>query len=181
MKERTEPSVERWRAISDLELKLVTSWLLPVLTPRCRAVWDFEAVEEEAEGSDLVEEDFGGDAECGVRDDVVEDERIGAIGGGGGAGADGLGTVGRKLRSDGDVVRVVVVDAAGDDEIAGQEVGEGVAKGLCEGRNAIGECGKGERGDCLAECISAIEMLRTKKVHWDSCGDEIQLEVQRGG
>ena len=34
MKVRSLPSVERLSAISDLELKLVTSWLLPVWTLR---------------------------------------------------------------------------------------------------------------------------------------------------
>ena len=86
------------------------------------AVGDFEAVEEEAEGRDLVEEDLGGDTEGWVRDDVIEDEGVGSVVSSGSAGPNCLGTVGRKLRADGDVAGVVVVDAARDDEIAREEV-----------------------------------------------------------
>ncbi len=89
------------------------------------AVGNFEAVKEDAEGSDLIEEDFRGDAEGGVGNDVVEDERVFAVEGRRGAWADRFGAIGRECSAYGDVVRVVVVDAARDDEIAREEVDGG--------------------------------------------------------
>jgi hypothetical protein len=91
-----------------------------------RTVRDFEAIEEEAEGSDLIEEDLRGDSERGIGDDIVEDERIEAVVGRSGAWTCGLGAVGRKLRTDGDIVRIVVIDAAADDQIAGKEINAAV-------------------------------------------------------
>ena len=81
------------------------------------AVGDFEAVEERAGRGDLVEEDRRGDSEAGVDGVVVEDEGIGAVVDGSGAGADSVGAVGWEKSADLYVVGVVVVDAAAYDEI----------------------------------------------------------------
>ncbi len=91
-----------------------------------RTVRDFEAIEEEAEGSDLIEEDLGGDSERGIGDVIVEDEWIESVVRRRGAWAYGLGAVGRKLRADGDIVRIVVIDAAADDKIAREEMNAAV-------------------------------------------------------
>jgi hypothetical protein len=91
-----------------------------------QAVRDFEAVEKEAEGCDLIEEDLGGNAEAAVDGVVVEDEGIGAVvdcGGAGGAAEGGcISAVWCQQSAYLDVVGIVVIDAAADDEIAGKEV-----------------------------------------------------------
>lgn len=104
-------------------------------------VGDFKGVEEEAEGRDLVEEDFRGNTERWIGDVIVEDEGISAVVGGGCAGSCGLGAVGRKLGADGDVVCIVIVDASTDDEIARKKVDGCFVVVFGEGWNAGEGCG----------------------------------------
>src|SRR5262249_878011 len=66
----------------------------------------------------------GGDPEGGIVDVVVEHGRIGAVEGrarGGRTAAGGRRAVGRQNRADLQVARLVVVDAAADDQVAREE------------------------------------------------------------
>jgi len=134
-----------------------------------QTVRNFEAVEEEAEGRDLIEEDLRGNAKATVDGVVVEDEGVGAVIDRRGAGTDGFGAVGRKLRAYGDVVRIVVVDAAGDDEIAGEEVDMGSAVGIFGVGGDVGcECGERQDRESRCEQVAAGEILETNRLHGDS-------------
>lgn len=87
------------------------------------AIGNFQTVEKEAAGRDLVQIDFRGDAEAAIGQYVVEYVGVEAVVGRSNTGASGVGAVWREKSAHFDVVGVVVVDAAGDDEIAGEEDG----------------------------------------------------------
>ena len=147
----------------------MTSWLLPGATVPLGAVGHFDGVEDQAEGRDLVQEDLRGDSEGRVRDDVVEDEGIDAIVGGRGRRANGPGAVRGKGSADGDITGVVVVDAAADNEISGEEWYVEAVEALCEGRDAGGEKGKRERGGSVYERATAEITIAGKLLHDCSC------------
>ncbi len=84
------------------------------------AVRDFDAVNRETKGRELVEENARGDAEAGIGDDVIKDKWVGPVVCGLRAAVGDA--IGRKSFADGDVAGQVVVDAAADDEIAGKKL-----------------------------------------------------------
>ena len=67
----------------------------------------------------------------------------------------GVGAVGREDGADRHVVGVVVVDAAADDEIAGEEMDVGVGVVLCGGWDAGGEQGERDGDGCACERTAA--------------------------
>ena len=110
--------MERCRASLGLGAEAGDELIALAANAAIKAVRDFDAVNRETKGRELVEEDARGDAEAGIGDDVIKDKRVGPVVGGLRAAVGDA--IGRKSFADGDVAGEVVVDAAADDEIAGK-------------------------------------------------------------
>jgi len=128
------------------------------------AVGNFEAVEEEAGGCDLVEEDLGGDSEAAVDGVVVEDEGIGSVADGGDARADGVGAASGEGGANFYVVGVVVIDAAADNESAGKEMAVITVMVLCDGGSG-GEGGYCEDSQSFCQRMPRAFRMGKGKLH----------------
>lgn len=138
-----------------------------------KAVGDFDAVNSETKGSELVEEDARGDAEAGIGDDVIKYKRVGPVVGGLRAAVGDA--IGRKSFADGDVTGEVVVNTAADDEIPGKKLWLAEEEGILSGEaRGNGECSK--RG-CRGKARRAAERKGHNIPPWVVGETQMYLEV----